>query len=74
MDEYTCVKRALEIVSLTDGIAEVEDEYLETWLMLGPPDGATFEEIIEEEVSDDDTYTEWYNLGKKILKIRSNLY
>ena len=73
MDEYTCVKRALEIVSLTDGIAEVEDEYLETWLMLGPPDCATFEEIMEE-VSDDDTYTEWYNLGKKILKIRSNLY
>ena len=73
MDENICVKRALEIVSLTDGIAEVEDEYLETWLMLGPPDGATIEEIIEE-VSDDDTYTEWYNLGKKILKIRSNLY
>ena len=73
MDEYTCVKRALEIVSLTDGITEVDDEYLETWLMLGPPDGATFEEIMEE-VSDDDTYTEWYNLGKKILKIRANLY
>ena len=73
MDEYTCVKRALEIVSLTDGITEVDDEYLETWLMLGPLDGATFEEIMEE-VSDDDTYTEWYNLGKKILKIRSTLY
>ena len=73
MDEYTCVKRALEIVSLTDGITEVDDEYLETWLMLGPPDGATIEAIIEE-VSDDNTYTEWYNLGKKILKIRSNLY
>lgn len=73
MDEYTCVKRALEIVSLTDGITEVDDEYLETWLMLGPPDGATFEEIMEE-VSDDNTYTEWYNLGKKILKIRSTLY
>ena len=73
MDENIYVKRALEIVSLTDEIAEVEDEYLETWLMLGPPDGATIEEIIEE-VSDDDTYTEWYNLGKKILKIRANLY
>ena len=73
MDENTCVKRALEIVSLTDGITEVDDEYLETWLMLGPPDGATIEEIIEE-VSNDNTYTEWYNLGKKILKIRSTLY
>ena len=73
MEENIYVKRALEIVSLTDEIAEVEDEYLETWLMLGPPDGATFEEIMEE-VSDDDTYTEWYNLGKKILKIRSTLY
>ena len=46
MDEYTCVKRALEIVSLTDGITEVDDEYLETWLMLGPPDGATFEALM----------------------------
>ena len=73
MNENIYVKRALEIVSLTDEIAEVEDEYLETWLMLGPPDGATIEEIIEE-VSDDDTYTEWHNLGKKILKIRSTLY
>ena len=73
MDENIYVKRALDIVSLTDEIVEVEDEYLETWLMLGPPDGATIEEIIEE-VSDDDTYTEWYNLGKKILKIRSTLY
>ena len=73
MDENIYVKRALEIVSLTDEIAEVEDEYLETWLMLGPTDGDTFEEIMEE-VSDDDIYIEWYNLGKKILKIRSTLY
>ena len=73
MDENIYVKRALEIVSLTDEIAEVEDEYLETWLMLGPPDGATIEEIVEE-VSDDDIYTELYKKRKKILKIRSTLY
>lgn len=67
------VRRALAIMSLTDEMEEVDDECLETWLMEGPPDGSTLEEIVDY-ISEGNTYDEWYNLGQELLRIRSTLY
>lgn len=61
--------KASSVVYLMNELYEVEDEYLETWLMEGCPDGASLSEIIAY-IEDDDTYFEWIILANKLLEMR----
>ena len=61
--------RTLDILEIEEEIYEVEDEYLETWMMEGCPNGSTAIEIMEA-VDDDETYLVWLILGKKLLDQR----
>ena len=61
--------RTLDILEIEEEMYEVEDEYLETWMMEGCPNGSTTEEIVEA-VDDDETYHEWLTLGKELLSRR----
>ena len=61
--------RTLSILQIEEQMYEVEDEYLETWMMEGCPNGSTVTEIMED-VDDDETYHEWLTLGKELLSRR----
>ena len=61
--------RTLSILEIEEQMYEVEDEYLETWMMEGCPNGSTVTEIMED-VDDDETYHEWLILGKELLSRR----
>lgn len=61
--------RTLDILEIEEEMYEVEDEYLETWMMEGCPNGSTITEIMEA-VDDDETYLEWLTLGKELLDRR----
>ena len=61
--------RTLSILQIEEQMYEVEDEYLETWMMEGCPNGSTVTEIMED-VDDDDTYHKWLTLGKQLLSRR----
>lgn len=61
--------RTLDILEIEEEMYEVEDEYLETWMMEGCPNGSTATEIMEA-VDDDETYLEWLILGKGLLDRR----
>ena len=61
--------RTLDILEIEEQMYEVEDEYLETWMMEGCPNGSTVTEIMED-VDDDKTYHEWLTLGKGWLDVR----
>lgn len=61
--------KASTIIDLMNELYEVEDEYLETWLMEGCPDGATLGEIIDY-MEEPGTYEEWVILANKLLKMR----
>lgn len=67
----TIVERTKTIMTLTNEIYEVEDDYLETWLEEGLPDGSTITEIVEF-AEDENTYKEWVELAKKLLEARKN--
>lgn len=45
---------------------EVEDEWLEYWLMLGCPDDESDEELYED-VEDDELFKEWVRIGKRVI-------
>ena len=59
----------LDILEIEEQRYEVEDEYLETWMMEGCPNGSTLTEIMED-VGDAETYHEWLTLGKELLERR----
>lgn len=61
--------RTLDILEIEEQMYEVEDDYLETWMMEGCPNGSTVTEIIDY-VDDDETYHEWLTLGKELLDQR----
>lgn len=61
--------RTLDILEIEEEMYEVEDEYLETWMMEGCPNGSTVTEIMEA-VDDDETYLVWLILGKRLLDRR----
>ena len=61
--------RALDILEIEEQMYEVDDEYLETWMMEGCPNGSKTVEIMED-VDDDETYHEWLTLGKELLSRR----
>ena len=61
--------RTLSILQIEEQMYEVEDEYLETWMMEGCPNGSTTVEIMEA-VDDVETYLEWLTLGKELLSRR----
>ena len=61
--------RTLSILQIEEKMYEVEDEYLETWMMEGCPNGSATAEIMED-VDDDETYHEWLTLGKELLSRR----
>lgn len=63
--------RVEDLMRADEMLHEVEDEYLETWLMMGPPDGMDLAETIEE-LSDIDTYIEWLNLADRLLERRKD--
>lgn len=61
--------RTLSILQIEEQMYEVEDEYLETWMMECCPNGSTTAEIMEA-VDDVETYLEWLTLGKELLSRR----
>ena len=61
--------RTLDILEIEEQMYEVEDDYLERWMMEGCPNGSTVTEIMED-VDDDETYHEWLTLGKELLSRR----
>ena len=61
--------RTLDILEIEEQMYEVEDDYLETWMMEGCPNGSTITEIMDY-VDDDETYHEWLTLGKELLSRR----
>ena len=61
--------RTLDILEIEEQMYEVEDEYLEIWMMEGCPNGSTVTEIMES-VDDIETYHEWLTLGKELLNRR----
>ena len=61
--------RTLDILEIEEQMYEVEDEYLERWMMEGCPNGSTTVEIMEA-VDDVETYLEWLTLGKELLSRR----
>ena len=61
--------RTLDILEIEEEMYEVEDEYLDTWMMEGCPNGSTVTEIMEA-VDDDETYLVWLILGKRLLDRR----
>lgn len=61
--------RTLDILEIEEQMYEVEDEYLETWMMEGCPNGSTVTEIMDY-VDDDETYHEWLILSKELLSRR----
>ena len=61
--------RALDILEIEEQMYEVEDEYLETWMMEGCPNDSTTAEIMEA-VDDVETYLEWLTLGEELLSRR----
>lgn len=61
--------RTLDILEIEEEMYEVEDEYLETWMMEGCPNGSTVTEIMDY-VDDGETYHEWLTLGKELLDQR----
>lgn len=62
-------RRTSLIVDLDNELREVEDEYLETWLMEGCPDGSTIGEIADY-VAEDETFEDWLQLGRELLTMR----
>ena len=61
--------RTLDILEIEEQMYEVEDEYLEKWMIEGCPNGSTVTEIMED-VSNAETYLEWFTLGKRLLSRR----
>lgn len=61
--------RTLDILEIEEQMYEVEDDYLETWMIEGCPNGSTVTEIMDY-VDDDETYHEWLTLGKELLDQR----
>lgn len=61
--------RTLDILEIEEEMYEVEDEYLETWMMEGCPNGSTIAEIMEA-VDNVETYLEWLTLGERLLSRR----
>lgn len=61
--------RTLDILEIEEQMYEVEDDYLEIWMMEGCPNGSTLIEIMED-VGDAKTYLEWFTLGKELLERR----
>ena len=61
--------RTLDILEIEERMYEVEDDYLETWMMEGCPNDSTVTEIMEA-VDDDETYLVWLILGKRLLDRR----
>lgn len=61
--------RTLDILEIEEEMYEVEDDYLETWMTEGCPNGSTVTEIMDY-VDDDETYHEWFTLGKELLERR----
>ena len=59
--------RTLSILQIEEQMYEVEDDYLERWMMEGCPNGSTVTEIMED-VDDDETYHEWLTLGRDCVR------
>lgn len=64
--------QTITLLKLTNLIYEEEDDYLETWLAEGIPDGSTFQEIIEMMEVDPYLFQEWFNLATDLLTARHN--
>lgn len=61
--------RTLDILEIDEQMYEVEDEYLDAWMMEGCPNGSTIAEIMEA-VDNVETYLEWLTLGERLLSRR----
>ena len=61
--------RTLDILEIEEQMYEVEDDYLERWMMEGCPNGSTLTEIMED-VGNAESYLEWFSLGKRLLERR----
>ena len=59
--------QTLTLLTLTNEIYSEEDDYLELWMALGIPDGATPVEILECLEDDPNQFKEWYHLAMKII-------
>lgn len=63
--------QTITLLELNNLICEEEDDYLETWLAEGIPDGSTIQEIIEMMLVDPDQFQEWFNLATDLLTARN---
>lgn len=61
--------RTIDILEIDEQMYEVEDEYLDVWMMEGCPNGSTIAEIMEA-VDNVETYLEWLTLGERLLDRR----
>lgn len=66
--------QTLTLLNLTNEIYSEEDDYLETWMALGIPDGATPVEILQYLEDDPNQFKEWYHLAMKLLGAREEEY
>lgn len=64
--------QTLTLLELNNLICEEEDDYLETWLVEGIPDGSTIQEIIEMMEVDPYLFQEWFNLATDLLTARNH--
>lgn len=64
--------QTLTLLELNNLICEEEDDYLETWLAEGIPDGSTIQEIIEMIEVDPYLFQEWFNLATDLLTARNH--
>lgn len=61
-------KQAQIIRDYNEQLWEIEDDYLETWLMEGMPDGTSEEELVNDYTTED--FVEWSNLAMNLLAKR----
>ena len=64
--------KTITLLNLTNLIYEVEDDYLETWLAEGIPEGSSIQEVIEMMEVDPYLFQEWFNLATDLLTQRNH--
>lgn len=70
MDRFNIIfKRAETLCELDEELREVEDDYLETWLMEGLPDDCTFGELVDW-CADARAYNEFIELAFALIAER----
>lgn len=68
----TLLNRTLELTNLMNELYEEEDDYLETWLVEGIPDGSLIEEIVGILDENEQNFNYYYHLAIRLLKARHN--